>query len=72
MGRKYPSEDPNIKWEKSARKDEPYVRRTFLRDSTGSKIEIPEDGLYDVEFMFGEEEEQTEEEEDGEIRAQWE
>lgn len=63
MGRKYPSEDPNIKKRKLA-DDESFEKITFLRKDDGSKVPIPEDGLYDVEFMFGENEEQREEEEE--------
>lgn len=62
-GRKYPSEDPNIKLEKLA-EGEPFERLTFLRNEYGSKVPIPEDGLYEVQFMFGENEEQHEEDDD--------
>mmetsp|Transcript_27572 Transcript_27572/g.67054 ORF Transcript_27572/g.67054 Transcript_27572/m.67054 type:complete len:882 (+) Transcript_27572:118-2763(+) len=65
VGRKYRSEDPNIKLEKLAEEDnEPFQRIEYLRQGDGTKVPIPEDGMYDVEFMFGENEEQKEEEEE--------
>jgi len=63
VGKKFPSEDPNVKLEALA-EDEPSEKLTFLRKDDGSKVPIPEDGMYDVEFMFGENEEQHEEDDE--------
>jgi len=65
IGKKYPSEDPNIKLEAQAEGDESFRKIKFLRKDDGTKIPIPEDGMYDVEFMFGEDEELHEEEQEG-------